>query len=755
MIHRRFWSLFLVFLVLIVACRPSNSGRRYDGGDNDGGDHDGGDHDAGDSDHPDSDTIPCPNTVCGTECCEAEEYCYDDICCVDDRICGATCCARDEVCEFDVCHRDCGDLVRCGESEECCEEGTLCFNGSCITPSGPCDSFDDCSEEEYCDIDLGLCLPRAETAECEYRPGTIEGEFNEVTLLWEWTGGDVFMQPVVAQLSDDNEDGRIDSDDMPDIVISTFTGSVYGSAGTLLVLSGDDHHVVMDFPGHNVAPGSGVAVGDVDGDGFPEIVACGHSGGGLVFNHDGTLLWNISQLCQGVPITDRWSYPAIADLEGDGTVEIITNYTISSGGIFRCQAPISLTRVGPSTVPVDIEGDGDLEIVGGRYAIDENCAVLWENTSVTDGHPAIADFDDDGLPEIIIGTNMVYMLNAEDGTHMRDARTVEGGAGSFAFASAIADFDGDGRPEFVQPSRTRLTVYDFDCLPDGDPDGCASGRTDMVVWSYPTDDGSCCAGPAAFDFEGDGTYEIVYADQHYLRVFRGPDATILYEDTRNSATLWEYPVIADVNNDNHAEIVVASENEAMSGPHQGVRVFGDSKNSWVSTRQIWNQYSYHITNIEPDGTVPLVQERNWVHEELNNFRANQLTIAEGLFAAPDMIITDRLVAENRCPDRLTLTVRVVNQGSSSAPAGMPVLFYRVDEDSVDELIGTVFTSRVLLSGETEIVSIDFDLPPESEGVLFTFYAIVDPADSENLARECNEDNNTSETFDGICEIIGK
>ena len=54
-----------------------------------------------------------------------------------------------------------------------------------------------------------------------------------------------------------------------------------------------------------------------------------------------------------------------------------------------------------------------------------------------------------------------------------------------------------------------------------------------------------------FDFDGDGKAEVVYSDQNRLRVFEGPTGNILIERCNTTATLIEYPVIADVDNDGH------------------------------------------------------------------------------------------------------------------------------------------------------------------------------------------------------------
>ena len=698
--------------------------------------------------------VACTTPLCEGVCCAAGEFCHGGVCCGADALCGADCCEADEVCEMEQCYRDCGERERCGEEEVCCELEEVCYFGECIVPSGPCDSPADCSEEEYCDLELGVCLPLAETGECQYVPGVITGEFNHPVLRWEWSEDDIMMAPAAGNLTDDNGDGVIDDNDIPDIVVTIFQ---YGwtSYGNLVVLSGDDGHTIMRLTSYQLLTGAGVAIGDVDGDGVPDITACRFGGGMYVFNNDGTLKWTVEQGCRGAdPYGSLFTSPALADLEGDGVVEIVSDYTIISGGTFRCTAA-GYGTANSFTVPVDIDGDGELEIVGGRMAMDKDCTILWQASGVCEGHPAIADLDADTLPESVVGSDRLFIMNAEDGSMRWPARDIVGGGGAcvWAFAPAIADFDGDDRPEIVLAGHSSFTVYDLDCMTGGGPGLCGSGTTDMVLWTSPTDDASGFAGPAAFDFEGDGKSEVVYGDQHILRVYRGENGTVLYEDEKTSGTLWEYPLIVDVDNDNHAEIIVVSEDTYFTGMHQGVRVFADSENEWVSTRKIWNQHAYYITNINDDASVPTDQEENWLNPDLNDFRENRLL--EGLFASPDLIITDVQAGTAECSAKLVLMARVVNQGSATAPAGIPVTFYEGTPEGAHSLVGVTETTGRLSPGASEVVSVDFPLTPDQVGVVFEFYAVTDSDDAGvGIIHECHEDNNVSIVFDGFCPSMG-
>jgi len=107
-----------------------------------------------------------------------------------------------------------------------------------------------------------------------------------------------------------------------------------------------------------------------------------------------------------------------------------------------------------------------------------------------------------------------------------------------------------------------------------------------------------------FDFDGDGSAEVIYSDEINLRVYTGSDGTVLWSTCNTTGTLVEYPLVADVDGDGHADIVAVSNDYSgitCEGTKQtGVRVFGDSLDSWVRTRRVWNQHTYHVTNIPPD-----------------------------------------------------------------------------------------------------------------------------------------------------------
>ena len=93
----------------------------------------------------------------------------------------------------------------------------------------------------------------------------------------------VMMTPAVANLNDDNGDGVIDTDDIPDIIFAAFTTQVKDPGwdnlahGVLFAASGDGsgllpgwevgHEELGLADGGGIQPAGSVAVGDIDGDG--------------------------------------------------------------------------------------------------------------------------------------------------------------------------------------------------------------------------------------------------------------------------------------------------------------------------------------------------------------------------------------------------------------------------------------------------------------------------------------------------------
>ena len=431
---------------------------------------------------------------------------------------------------------------------------------------------------------------------------------------WTWTGMDgedqVLVTPLVANLTDDNDDGEIDLCDVPDIVVVAYASDSYtADEGRIYVIdgeTGETHFRIPQWVNATIYP----ALGDIDGDGLPEIVTAsyvndlfeGQGGRLMAFEHDGTLKWTSDDL-----YLNWFSAVTLADLDADGDVEIILRGSVSDhDGNLLWQGPSLGTAF---STAADLDDDGDLEVVLSRGAYHHDGTLYFEGTD--NGHPHVADVDDDGLPEVVVVGDGITIFE-HDGT-LKESEALPALADSRP--AAIHDMDGDGEPEIAVGATNSYSVLEFDM---------------SETWTVAVDDASGYAAGTAFDFLGDGTAEAMYADETTLFIF-GPDGEEYLTAPRESWTQFEHPVVADVDNDGSAEIVIVSNRGYDGGATPPVQVIRDAEDRWIPARRIWNQSSYYVTNVREDGTIPQDTPKHW--ELLNTFRT-QAQIENGAICDP-------------------------------------------------------------------------------------------------------------------------
>ncbi len=756
-----------------LVCRDSLCARGdgVDGGMDTGG---------GEDTEPDTAVMCPPSRMCaGDVCCPAGQTCGGgELCCAPADLCGGVCCGDGMSCEADRCVVNCEeDETSCGSPDAmiCCSSGDLCYLGECTTPGAACESNFDCPEGEYCESTAMRCLPRFEGGEeCEYRP---DFEDFEIAEEWHWSGdtdvmpahNQVMMAPVVANLTDDNGDGLVNEDDTPDVVFHTFTGSNYWGDGILRAVSGDDGSRIWPLadPGYRTAPGGEVAIAELDASSpGPELVVCAESNRTtrplaymMLISAQGELIRRFDTAPNDVPCI--YDAPAVADMDGDGTPEIVVGWVIAHADgtvVRRIRDARGSGR--PFNTLANVDDDPDLELVSGNGAYNMDGTAVWEDLTLPAGQIAIGDLDLDGTPEIVNisgGDHAIRSIDALTGTlewgpidinpPELAGEIAAGGRGpNGGGAPTIANFDEDANPEIAFAGGYAYVVFEHD---------------GSRKWYDVTQDRSSrVTGSSIFDFEGDGVAEVLYNDERRFRVYRGTDGEVLYEQCNSSGTLREHPIVVDVDNDDHAEIILMENNYAFGGlcddgvtpATTGIHVFGHPTDQWVRTRRIWNQHTYHVTNINEDATVPTREEPNWSTPRLNNFRQN--VQPDGLFNAPDLALRDLIGSSRTCPTALTVSVRVVNIGSAGARAGVPVTFYETSRVT-PMMFARAVTSRPLLPGESELLSVEFLIPDGGDATTFSFAAIVnDPADMpiEGL-NECDETNNDVDGAEARCNAV--
>jgi hypothetical protein len=258
--------------------------------------------------------------------------------------------------------------------------------------------------------------------------------------------------------------------------------------------------------------------------------------------------------------TGWYASPAVADLDGDGSPEVIgAAYSIfildgASGELERRIDPAG-GRAWPSVVVADLEGDGDLEIVtahgdGYLHVFNHDGASLWSRQP-TPGNElrslAAYDLEGDGDLEIIVAStrpNDQWFVYEHDGSlrsgnwpqHGPDSDTNGYTAGCFNENLAAGDMDGDGRAEIIGPNDTHyLAAFQDDgsqiqanVIYGTNPDGSnkvwsrvgvhLDHAVDLRGWAYCGSEhrpNFAHSSPIIIDVNGDGVMESIVVGNIY------------------------------------------------------------------------------------------------------------------------------------------------------------------------------------------------------------------------------------------------
>jgi hypothetical protein len=696
----------------------------------------------------------------------------------------------------------------CMSSDEC-EDGQVCVLGECVDSSGPCDEYADCQGDTFCCKDdclppgeaPGACIPFGLEPEGEVNEmclGEIQIGFFEPDEQCAWTQpppGDPFpnhRNVLTTALVADMPSNGLGSSEIIMVTYNFTDGgaqSGYGSDpnyfGVIRIIEGRTCAQIetVHDPNNKLIAATPPAIADLDGDGVVEIVSHRASTGVIAFKFDNVekkykTFW--VQTNTGIINQIRWDGPSIHDLNDDGIPEVISGSAVFDGPTGARLNPGQIVAgAGAGVIPVlgDVDGDGKIELIGAGVHRWNDGTKKWDlaypgspgfrHYGIADfGTPGAtpADFDRtklDGKAEIVtVGSSLVRMYTLS-GQMIFSAPTSGGGP------PTIGDFDNDGFPEIASAGGTYYAVYDLDCKDPGP--GCQGG---YIRWQKTSKDASSATtGSSIFDFEGDGQAEAVYADECYTRVYDGKNGEVLYSSWTSSCTWYENPVVADVDNDQNTEIVVGANpncgvscpaldpihrgircqmneecpsNNCNSGfcrcagnnecptdhtctaPLQGtpgagntcrssypngakktgVRVLKDRLDRWASSRSIWNQHAYSITNVLDDGTVPKTSswKQNWADPSMNNFRQNAQGDV-GAEAMPD--VTSEFPSPACVADggKSTLSAEVCNRGLKSLGAGLKTAFYGGDPEV---LLCVATTEVVIAAGECVMVSCSVD-----------------------------------------------
>jgi hypothetical protein len=312
----------------------------------------------------------------------------------------------------------------------------------------------------------------------------------------------------------------VNGDGLPDLVVSDAGGAAVflGQGGGNF--AAPTYLAVAGGPAESVSVESVVAVGDVDGDGIPDI---------LITQPGRDLVSLFPGIGDGSFRPERLIYTGagptavrVADLNRDGIPDLIT----ANGGsgdlsplygqgnaAFPQQLRFAAGVGGQAVTLADFNRDGALDVAVASSSTDEVAVLLGhgdgsfaaERRFAVGRLPyaiAAGDFNGDGIPDLITANgqsnDVSVLLGVGDGTFGAPRATP---VGSFPGAVATADLNGDGKLDAVTANSFDDTVSVLLGAGDG---------TFASVATYGVGSGPFAV--AVADFNGDGKLDVVTAD---------------------------------------------------------------------------------------------------------------------------------------------------------------------------------------------------------------------------------------------------
>jgi hypothetical protein len=570
---------------------------------------------------------------------------------------------------------------------------------------------------------------------------------------WESEAESILFNGATPMLVD------IDNDCIPELITSTYSEFIF--------IDIDNGITKFSFPTINQHFIGCFVLGDIDNDAIPEIFIISSNSNSVLedqrgklicYNINGDIRWISNEVVLN-DINDHTSgFPGLADFNQDGKSEIYID-----NQIFNAETGVKLVdgqsnglgkQILTSSIAAQLDNDlNDLELVAGftfyKVEISNLDGILGNsmtpfNTSIDgkfrDGFTLIGDINNDEQLDVIVTSCEEDDCILYSYTWNSNSQNIEN-LGYIDIEEhdlsvpVIGQLHNTSQKELIISSPHYLYCFSY-----------SSNLGFHELWRISIQDDSSVdnfGSPAAsiFDLDNNGVKEIIFRDASDLIIYNSISEQPI-EIARISCSSWtllERPIVGGSDDNQNSQLYVS----CGSNNRSKLFAFGspDSLQPWAPSRNVWNQYNYHVLNINDDLSIPRVQENNatFLNGRYNHFGVQASLLDEdGNYEQP----AASLVGELGCIDldlesgSYTAHFELTNleEASMDAPSGIAVSFYDGNPEVSGNLLGTYFTTDGIARGNT-LTNLSYSF---SAAVLTELFMVVNTSSNNNSTF--NEDD---------------
>ncbi|MHC5064351.1 MAG: FG-GAP repeat domain-containing protein [Planctomycetota bacterium] len=447
--------------------------------------------------------------------------------------------------------------------------------------------------------------------------------------------------------------GDVNGDAYPDMVLAN--GQFFVEPNLLYLNDGSG--LFTKAPAGDLPPGSdttyGLALGDLDADGDLDLIT-GNTGvpGWPQISHRNRMYLNdglgvftdVSDSCMPADSENTW-HLALADLDGDGFPDLIAGngfidngqpnrmYRNDGSGVFADATASHIVTEAVGTIPVvlsDVDGDGDPDLImgttefggtggspqqnrlymndgSGNFSDATDSSLPTKNDRTMSVH--LKDMDADGDPDLVCGSysgQNQMLLNDGNGIFSDATSTCMPVDNDSTFALAVGDVDGDGHPDIfcgnggVSAQQNRMYINNGSGVFSDETAACLPTSND---WTW---------GVALGDVDADGDLDAVVGNEGLNMLYLNDGFGVFSDATASNFPLQfgsytRAVALGDVDGDKDLDAVFITDSQAnLLYLNNGKGFFSDHSVANLPWPALERSFSVALSDVDEDGDPDLV-----------------------------------------------------------------------------------------------------------------------------------------------------